>query len=218
MSIGLEGWNEMILTEKRLESSVGLVVMGTANPSSNSKESGCRSCSCCFHPDCAPLQEHRFCSRWYFVQWAASPLAVPFDMVLELRARLGKRVFSAKPVRKTGAYESLVRVEARGYDAEDMTPFSSLCREAPSLMAKEVRFPACDAVWIPSKTVCHGGCLPLKQLVTVAHWEKQSWGDSYSMRSDRLHRAANALCRSDGYGIVLPPGSSATGECLGLAP
>lgn len=95
--------------------------MGTVGPPLNPKETGSESCCCCFHPDCAPLHEHRFCSRWYFVRWASSSLAVPFDMVLELRARLGKRLFSVQPVWKTGVYEALVRVEPAGYGVEDMT-------------------------------------------------------------------------------------------------
>lgn len=94
--------------------------MGTASPSWTSGETGPACCSCCYHPGCASLREHRFCSRWYFVRWASSSLAVPFDMVLELRERLGKHVFSVQTMWKTGFYEALVKVEPAGYGAEDM--------------------------------------------------------------------------------------------------
>lgn len=96
--------------------------MGAASsPSWSSEETGSASCSCCSHPDCTSLQDHRFCSRWYFLTWASSSLAVPFDVVLELRERLGKRAFSVQTVCKTGVYEALVRVEPDGYSVEDMT-------------------------------------------------------------------------------------------------
>ena len=98
--------------------------MGTVSPlsHSNSTETGLRFCSCCYHADCASLQEHRFCSQWYFLRWAASSLAVPHAMVLELRARLGKRVFYIQPVVwRLGIYEALVRIEPAGHGVEDMT-------------------------------------------------------------------------------------------------
>ncbi|OAQ57366.1 hypothetical protein VFPBJ_11756 [Purpureocillium lilacinum] len=123
MSVGLAGRLERSdpSGEAYREKPPCVVVMGTASPPPNLKETGFASCSCCFHPDCVPLHEHRLCSRWYFVRWASSSLAVPFDMVLELRARLGKRLFSVQPVWKTGVYEALVRVEPSGYGVEDVT-------------------------------------------------------------------------------------------------
>lgn len=106
--------------ERRVKHNI-LFFMGPSSPTWNQDETGSASCSCCFHPDCASLRQNRFCSRWYFVRWASSSLAVPFDRVLELRERLGKCAFSVQPVWRTGIYEALVRVEPAGYCAEDMT-------------------------------------------------------------------------------------------------
>lgn len=77
-----------------------------------SHEAQSAACSCCEHPDCAPLRQRRLCSRWYFVRWLSSRTVTPLDLTKELQQCLGGRDFSIQPVAwRSGVYEAFVRVE-----------------------------------------------------------------------------------------------------------
>ena len=77
---------------------------------------GARRCQCCKHASCGPLKERSWCRDWLFLQWEASRIIWPSEMLDELREKLGHHEFrfyaNRKPDGKRTIFQILLRIES----------------------------------------------------------------------------------------------------------